>query len=331
MKAVMLHPLGYEERPRGHEPEHFQAIATELLRRGHEVLTEEDISHADVLLFDQDVWNIEGGSSPYDRAVLQTVLDKKLPVVYFDNFDHAGTPDSWGRWPGTEDWSDMLKYDFEKHDFAWFAWNISRPGGNPLIYLMRKMQNAQKYPNYVYPLEYPLFEDFPLVSKEELCSRPFDVCGLTNIGLTRAVAMIDLYRDGRLKVDCEIVPSYRRLDHHVWMDRHRLAKFFLEADASLGSERPLKLITVAPMLRVKSDHKLPFHREDMKHQVEIGDYDGAISRKDVDKVLSVLNNPDLLYSIYVNGAEHMRKHYSLEARSAYVVDLIQKFIAENNK
>jgi hypothetical protein len=247
--------------------------------------------------------------------------------VWFDHFDHAGSNTSHGRWPGTDDWADMKSYDFDRHDFAWFGWNVSR-GNNPLLYLMRKMQIHQDYPSWVHPIEHPMMEDFPLVSKEELCARPFDVCGLTNIGLTRAVAMIDLYRDGRLKLDCEIVPSYRRLDYHVWMDRHRQAKLFLEADASLGSERPLKLITVAPMLRVKSDHRLPFPREDMVHMVEVGDYDGAISRADVDKILSVVSNPDLLYSIYVNGAEHMRRHYSLEARSNYVVDLIEKFVAK---
>ena len=320
----MLHPIGYEERPRGHEPDHFESIEKTLVARGHEMTG--DIALADVLLFNSDVWNIEGGTSLYNRGVLVFALDRHLPVVWFDYFDHAGDDKSQGRWPGTEDWKDMRSYDFKYHDFAWFGWNVSRPEANRLLYFMRKMQIHQDYPDYVHPIEHPIIEDFPLVTKEQLCARPFDVCGLTNIGMTRAVAMIDLYRDGRLKLDCEIIPSYRRLDYPVWVNRHRAAKLFLEADASLGSERPLRLITVAPMLRVKSDHKLPFPREDMVHMVEIGDYDGAISKQDVDKVLTVLKDPDLLYSIYVNGAEHMRKHYSLEARSNYVVELIEKFV-----
>jgi hypothetical protein len=336
MKAVILHPLGYEEHPRGHEPDHFAHLGTTLTTRGHTVLEDNQIGEADVLLFDSGVRNVSGGgTSPYDWNVLGTVLAKNIPVVWFDYFDHAGSEKSQGRWPGTESWKDMFPYidqGTRLHDWATFGYLLSRrltqdrKSVDLLLYFMRKMQIHQDYPEWVHPLEYPIFEDFPLVTKEELSARPFDVCGLTNIGLTRAVAMIDLYRDGRLKLDCEIVPSYRRLDHHVWMDRHRQAKLFLEADASLGSERPLKLITLAPMLRVKSDHRLPFPMEDMVHMVEVGTYDGSITKPDVDKILAVVNNPDLLYSIYVNGAEHMRRHYSLEARSNYVVDLIEKFI-----
>ncbi len=327
MKAILLHPVGYELRPRGHELDHFQAIEDTMTKRGHEMLQPERIGEADVLMIDNNCWNVDGGgTSPYDWPVLQTVIDKHLPVVYFDNFDHAGTDKCEGRWPGSDDWKDALAYEPDKNHLFHFGWMISRPGANPLLLFMRKMQLSQKYPDYVLPLEYPIFEEYPLVSQQELCARPFDVCGLANLSHTRAVAMIDLYRDGRLKCDCQVIPDYRRLTHDAWIDRHRQAKFFLEADASLGSERPMRLITIAPMLRVKSDHKLPFPRTDMVHMVEIGDYDGAISRQDVDKVLTVLHDPDLLYLIYKNGAEHMRKYYSLEARSNYVVDKIEEFL-----
>ncbi len=334
MKAVLLHPLGYECRPRGHEPDHFKAIENKMTERGHQMIDPKQIDESDVLLFDSGVWNTDEGTSPYLKFVLTMAVGKGIPVVWFDDFDHAGDDKSQGRWPGSDEWKDMLTYapkDFHdpnwKHDWAWFGLSIHR-NKNPLLYFMRKMQKTQEYPAYVRPLEYPMFEDYPLVSKDELCSRPFDVCGLANFSGPRAQSMIGLYRlgQGRLVLDCEIIPHYRRLDHAIWVGRHSNAKFFLEADASLGSERPLRLITVAAMLRVKSDHKLPFPRVDMEHMVEIGDYDGHISKEDVDKVVSVLNDPDLLYKIYVAGAEHMRTHYSLEARSNYVVDKIEDFM-----
>jgi len=330
MKAVMLHPLGYEERPRGHEPDHFKAIEETLIARGHTMVhwwkaqTEE---RPDVVLFNSGVWNLStGGTSPYNKSFLYTVLDDRIPIVWFDDFDHAGDDKSQGRWPGSDDWKDMHGYHFASNDFAWFGWNISRPDANRILYFMRKMQIHQDYPDYVHPLEYPIFEDFPLASKDELMARPFDVCGLANLSGPRAQAMIDLYRDRRLKVDCEIIPHYRRLDYKEWLDRHRQAKLFLEADASLGSERPLRLITIAPMLRVKSDHRLPFPRQDMFNMLEVGDYDGRIGTNDVNKILSFIRSPSSLYRIYTEGAEHMRKYYSLESRSNYVVDLIEKFV-----
>jgi hypothetical protein len=332
MKAIMLHPLGYELRPRGHELDHFQAIEDTMTKRGHTMLQPERIEEADVLMIDNNVWNLDdGGTSPYDWPVLQSVIDRHLPVVYFDNFDHAGSDICQGRWPGSDDWRDALAYDPEKNHLFHFGWLISRPGANPFLFFMRKMQVHQKYPDYVLPLEYPLFEDYPLVSQEELNARPFDVCGLANLSQPRKNAMDGLRADGRLKLDCELIHDTKRLTHDDWIDRHRQAKFFLEADASLGSERPMRLMTVAPMLRIKSDHKLPFPRTDMVHQVEIGDYDGHIERHDVDKLLTVLNDPDLLYLIYKQGAEHMRKHYSLEARSNYVVDLIEEFLKTTNQ
>lgn len=328
MKVLILHPLGYEDKPRGHEPDHFRDIERELTDRGHEVVPKVG-SGVDVAIFNSGVWNIESGTSPYGSD-LKRIVEDHTPVVWMDDFDHAGTPESWGRWPGSDDWRDMQTYDFNYHDFAWFGWSISRVGANRILFFMRKMQKSQTYPDYVLPLEYPIFEDFPLASKEDFCSRPVDVCGLANISGPRAISMIGLYHKNllnRLELDLEIIPHYRRLDYKTeYLPRHRAAKFFLEADASLGSERPLRLITVAAMLRVKSDHRLPFPFTDMVNMVEIGDYDGHISSEDVEKVLSVVRNPDLLYSIYVSGASHMREHYSLAARSKYVVDKIEEFM-----
>jgi hypothetical protein len=64
----------------------------------------------------------------------------------------------------------------------------------------------------------------------------------------------------------------------------------------------------------------------MVNMVEIGDYDGHVSKEDIDKVLSVVNNPDLLYSIYLSGVEHMKTFYSIEARSNYIIDRLEGLV-----
>jgi len=327
MNAVLIHPLAYEDRPRGHEPDHFAHISETMRSRGHAMLPEERIGEADVLLIDTDVWHTDsrGTTSGFNQEVLKNVLVRHVPVVWFDHFDHAGDDKSQGRWPGVEDWIDCKAG--ADGDWQKFGYAMSRPGSCRVLYFMRKMQWHQNYPKWVYPLEYPILEDFPLVSSEELSARPFDVCGLANIALPRALSMLSLYRDGRLRLDCDIVVHYRRVDYNEWLNRHRQAKLYLDADASLGSERSLRLFSIAPRLRVRSDHRVPFPLIDMLHHVQIGDYDGHISKEDVDKVLTVVNDPGLLYRIYVDGAQHMRTHYSLEARSKHVVDLVEKFVA----
>lgn len=328
MKAIILHPIEYDARPRGHEPDHFAHIGQTLTSRGHSLLNEGQYHEMDVLIFNSGVWHIDakGTTSPYNWIVLNHVLHNRIPVVYMDDFDHAGDDKSIGRWPGIEDWKDLK--GGPDGDWSRFGWEMSRPGMCQILYFMRKMQIHQNYPHYVHPLEYPLLEDFPIVSKEELCSRPNDVCGLANISLPRAMSMLGLakHNKGRLKLDLEIIPHYRRIDYYEWLNRHRQAKLFLDADASLGSERSLRLITIAPMLRVKSDHRLPVPRQDLKEQVEIGTYDGYVTEEDVLKIERVVKDPDLLYSIYVQGVEHAHKHLSLQARSNYVVDLMEKFV-----
>jgi hypothetical protein len=331
MNFLMFHPEGYDSMPRGHEPDRFRSIENELLSRGHVSLRPEDIDRADIVLFNSGVWNLtdrgtEGGTCRYNSVVMSGVINRHIPVVWFDDFDHADARLTPGGWPGADDWNELKRFDFTLHDFARFGWAISRPGANKILYFMRKMCTSQSYPDYVLPLEYPVLDDYLLVSKDELFARPNDVCGLANISLQRAQSFIGLLRDRRLKADCDILVHYRRLEYDQWIARHRQAKLAVDVDASLGSERTLRLFSTAPILRGRTNHKLPFPLEDMKHWVVVGDFDGYITKEDVDKILTVVNDKDLLYDIYRRGAGFIRQHYSLEARTRYVVDHIEKFV-----
>lgn len=326
MNFTRVHPLGYDLRSHSHHPDLFKALAPYLAKRGHAMI--DDIDKADAILFDSNIWDLgdisgpRGRYSPYDENVLGTVIKKRLLIVFFDNFDYRGYPGYCCRWSGQNDWEYMLKLPTQQ--WAQFMYRASRPENCRVLYFMRKMQVSQTYPDWVYPLEYPLFDYYPPATKEGLFGRRNDVCLLANASVPRLNAMKDLLADGRLKVDAAMMPV--RIPHNDWVYRHRQAKLFVEADASMGSERPQRLMTVAPMLRVKSDHRIPFPRQDMVHMVEVGDYDGHISRSDVDKILSVVNNPDLLYSIYTQGMEHMIQHYSMDARCNYVIDVIEEFV-----
>ncbi len=325
MNIVRVHPIGYDARPHNHHADLFKALAPYLAKRGHAMI--DDINHADAITFDSNVWrtvdNCSGPYSHYDEAVLETVVRRHIPIVYFDNFDYYGTDTYHCTWSGKNDWADMLKIPDQQ--WAQFMYRASRPGNCRVLYFMRKMQVSQTYPDWVFPLEYPLFDSYPMATKDELFNRPNDVCMLCNASQPRLNAAADLLADGRLK--CDVCATMGvRIPHDVWVARHRHAKLFVECDASMGSERPQRLMTVAPMLRVRSDHRLPFPREDMIHQVTVGNYDGHIGSMDVDKILSVVNNKDLLFSIYTQGAEHMERYYSMGARCNYVIDTMENFL-----
>lgn len=327
MRFKFVRPIGQELRPYNHHPDLIKAIGPALVSHGH---TEtKSIHDAQVILFDAEIWDRsdndhslpKGSYSPYNQTDLDVTLASGLPIVFFDSFDHHGWPEHHCTWPGKNNWEDC------KDNQDWGRFMYKAKDRCKILYFMRKMQLSATYPDWVYPLEYPLFNDFPLASKDDLFSRYYDVCFLGETGWIREKAIACIRIDGRLKADLDHVPCNQRTTLEDWIGRHRQSKMFLEIDNTMGSERPMRLMTVAPMLRVKSDHKLPFPRTDMVHQVEIGGYDGTITSNDIDKVLSVVRNPDLLYSIYTQGAKHMREHYSFEARNNYIVDKIEQCVS----
>ena len=326
MKVFNFYPIGHEERQYFHHPNLFEALRVPLEKRGHELTS--NFKEATIVNFDTGVWDLHdtdssipvGTYSPYDPEIKQWILDNRIPVAIHDNFDHRGTPTYHCPWPGRNDWNDLIPVLHQ--DWANFCYMLGKTK-HPLIYFMRKMQNSAYYPDWVYPLEYPLFDEYPLTDPETLYNRPHDVSFLGEQSETRNNAIHDLKADGRLKLDVHHVPSNKRLHFPDWVDRHKNAKLFMEADCSMGSERPMRLMTIAPMLRIRSDHRIPYPREDMVTQVEVGDYDGHISRFDVDKILRVVNDKDLLYSIYKNGVDHMKTFYSMEARSNYIIDRLE--------
>lgn len=324
LRAVILHPLGYEAVPRSHEPDRFQNIADRLRAREHEVLPPEQVEESDILLFDSGVWHVAPQEiSPYDRRVLTHVLEHRIPVVWFDAFDRMPSVDPWD-WGATLDKECEINPYSNETDWHWFARSLIA-NDHPLLFFMRKMQINRQYPPWVLPLEYPLFVDRPLAPKDAFLNRPYDVCGIANLSYPRAHAFIGLLRARELKADCEVRPHYRRISQEAFIARHQEARFFVEADASLGSERPMVLSTVSAMLRIKSEHRIPFPRIDLVHQVEIGDHDGWIEQEDIAKFRRVLADGDLAYSIYVQGAEFMREKYSPQAVAQYVVDEIERF------
>ncbi len=187
-------------------------------------------------------------------------------------------------------------------------------GGNKVIYFMRKMDKTKQYPPYVYPIEHIIECDFPLVTKEELFNREYDVCFVGNESPQRREAAYKLQQ--QFKCDFYWTSENEKLSHEQWIKRHYNAKMFLESDGGgYGSERPFKLMSTAPMLRQKNT------------MLRINDWQSGIDCLDISDTYVIgelLKDKDWLYEVYINGHNKLKAYFTAEYRAKYILDVLKQ-------
>lgn len=250
-----------------------------------------NFNEADIAFIDlySDVRPIDG--------IISDILDiNNTPIVFFQEKDFGG----------------MSKEVFNESDYKWHNGEI--------VLFVRKMDKTIQYPSWVYPYEliqYP-DHDFALVSKEELFNRPNDICFIGNISPQR-ISVCDSFIQHFI---CDFVLGEERLPHNQWLDRHRKSKLFLTADGGgFSDERPYQLMTISAMLRQKNNHFQPYPFSDCVNCLEVSEQPTA---DEISGIKAVLNDPDYLYEIYLDGVEHLKKYYSEEARANYILDVLKQ-------
>ncbi len=191
------------------------------------------------------------------------------------------------------------------------------------IYFVRTMIEGEVYPNNVFPYDWAYFNgcNFNPASKEELSSRHYDVCFIGVEAPTRRNVINGLLKDGRLKVKFQFNDHLTRLPHNKWIDEHREAKFYIEADGGgLASEKFLQLFSTAAMIKIRNKHLMAFPFTTLENCIVIR---GCPSRVDIDIVLKILKEPDWVYDIYLNGINHMKEFYSEQAVSNYILKILK--------
>jgi len=272
-----------------------------------------DIENADVCFFD-----MHNGFDGYDFSVIHEVVERRLPVVYFDFSDHIGAEDLRVNWFGFDNWRGL---ESNSQDWA-VALKLFISNNLLRIYFMRKMSVRESYQPFVYPIELTLYpnHDFAPAAKWELTSRPYDMTFIGNSSPCRANMVCDLVPDFKINYLFTLV----RLENAAWINEHYKGKFFIEADGGgFGSERFLQLMFIAPMVRQRNDQKYAYPFTDMVNCVEVGNGWGRISKNDVEKLQSVLQDKDKMYDIYMGGMEHIKKYYSDEARNNYIENILK--------
>ncbi len=283
----------------------YETFIDTFLAQGHTIT--DDINKASIVFFD-----LHSGYLPYDWDVLNVVLAKGLPVVIFDAHDYHGN--------STTHWYYKSLVDYLENDWAKFIWE-ARIKCSKFIWFMRKIQTDNDFPEWVYPYEYCLFPDhiFPLVSKEELNNRKYDICFIGAKSAKRESVIKGLADSGKFKIDCQFTEE--RIPHQNWIDRHRNAKFFLTSDGGgLSDERIYQLTSVSCMLRQRNNQLLV---NDFTDAIECVKADATPSALDISNLGLVLSNENWLYDMYVRANAKLNTYYSWEWRANYALEILK--------
>ena len=271
---------------------------------------------ADVIWFD-----CHSGGGSYDLDTLREVLRCKIPVVAFNRHDSWGDPEHRCNWHGWDDWKELRELPQPWGDFL--LETIRH--GLLRLYFVRNLQRSRlsDYPAFVRPFELILEpdHDFAPVGFEEYHARPNDFCFIGCSSPWRANLVCGLIRAG-FRVDAFF--PYFRVPHEHWLDRHRQARFFIEACGHFGSDRPYQLSALAPMLKLHNDQFIRDDWEHLAHCVKVGNYDGTLREPDIELLRELLADPARCHAIYQAGMDHLHARFSATSRASYVLQCMQE-------
>lgn len=269
---------------------------------GHSIVN--NIEEAEYAIYDTWV-----GCGNYDQSVIESIVRKNIPVAVMDFFDYNDT----ALWLGFNNWEDVLHQEW--------ANNLRKfiDAGLVKAYFMRKMNKTLTYPKWVHPIEcirYP-DHDFDVVSREELITRPYDICFIGTRSRERRSVLERLISFG-FNVDFEF--TQERIPHNEWLNRHRQSKFFLTADGGgFSDERAYQLIDIACMLKQKNNHFQLNPFSNLSHCVGVSEFPTYDEMKFLKEILDSNHN---IYHIYEQARWWMERYYSPQARAAHVLTTI---------
>ena len=252
------------------------------------------------------------GVISYDQNTLNVILERRIPIVCFVHKEFGEMQkDTWFFYRSEE--KDGQDDKFLRNAIA---------ANIPIIYFIRNMTEGDLYPNNSYPFDWAYFanHDFPMTTKEELLSRPYDCCFTGTESPTRESIINAIVKDGRLKIHWALRDHTQRIPYDKWIDEHRKAKFFISCDGGgITNERPQQLFSVAAMLKNKNKHIAANQFTDGINCLEINTNP---TEDDIDKIIDIIQDGDWLYDIYVTGVKFVKENLSQEAVANYVLKTI---------
>jgi len=288
-----ISPIGYKT------PDLISSLYNTFKENGHRFVS--SLEKRDVVFFDCHTRLFD-----YYQPILDQVLSERLPIVSFCEFDFGGM--SKEVYPA---------YTPQQQKFFDEANRLELK----IVHFVRKMDKTIKYPPNVFPYEKCIMNDFPLVSKEELFSRHYDFCWIGNESPQRKNVVNGLLDTG-FKGYVHWTNEKGKLPHDEWLNLHRQAKFFLSCDGGgYGDERSYQLITTGCFLKNRNNH---LQSHPFKQAIQCVEVDENISDLDKSNFNLVLSDKNWLYSMYLNGVDHMKAYYTEEYRANYILYILKQ-------
>ena len=244
--------------------------------------------------------------SDYKEIDVEWLLQNKVPVVIFDEYDRGGLSNEIYPEPLTLQQKKIFQHIEEN--------NI------PVIHFCRLLDKTQKYSLLHYPYEKPILYEEPPVSAEELFSRPYDVCLIANTSPQREAIAAALRSDKRLK--CIIKLGEPKLPFDEFLALHKKGKFFISSAAGgYTDERVQCLFSIAAIIRQRTDQWVA---NDFTHLENCLRIDSPPTEQDLNDLYEICNNKEKLYQIYLDGVTFVKQYWSAEAMGKRYLEILTK-------
>lgn len=287
-----ISPIGYKT------PQLFDTFTDTFVIAGHRMV--DDIDSADVVFID-----LHTRIGSYEQNILDKALWKRK--VVFDEFDYGS----------------CSICDFPYVPQVQIQGLLLNPltGNDGSIWFVRKLDRIQgSFLKNVYPYEKIIINEFPLVSKEELWGREYDMCWIGNESPIRKSVVNSLQAAG-FNMYIHWTNEKGKLPFDEWIHLHSRAKFFLSLDGGgFSDERLYHLFSIAPMVKNRSNH---LQCQPFKHGVSCLYVDVMPSQKDIEEIKYFMTE-NWLYSLYLGGYYKMTSDYTAKARAEYILDILSK-------
>lgn len=294
MKFYILSPEGVPINPHL-----FPMMKPHFIDKGHSFVNR--IEECDVVLIDLHVRQFD-----YNSSDIFWLLGKRIPVITFDEWDRGGmSKDDWP-YPLTEQQKNIF--------FNIWASEIKS------IHFCRLLDKNKDFK--VFPYEKAIMYEEPMIGIDELFNRQYDICFIANESPSRRSIANAIEKDGRFKSIIRLAEP--KIPFSNWVDAHRQAKFFGSASAGgYSNERPQNLFSISCHLQEETDQLLlhPFVHEETCLKISTNP-----TKEELDILYEYCNDKDGLYNLYSNNYNFMKKYYSAEYISIFMMSTIVKYI-----
>jgi hypothetical protein len=282
-------------------PHLFPTLSPHFEAAGH--TTTNDINRASIVFLDMHT-----RVSPYDEKDLNYLLNGDLQIVSWEEFDKGGL--STLDWPHPLTGQQKKIFDhIERHKIK-------------SVHFCRLLNKKNKYPFNVFPYEKSIQYQEPMVSKDELFNRQYDVVFIANTAPQRELLKKELERDGRFR--CNIILGDEKIPFQDWVNKHKEGRFFVKWSAGgYGCEKAQCLFSVAAMIKEDNDQLLLHDWSHLNNCIKLS---SIPTSNQLNTLYDVVSNKDKLYELYTSNYRFMKSFYTSEYIALDILEKIKSHL-----